>query len=266
MIICVSLISITPFIVVPIGTYFQLDPAYILFELTTPSNFMKNTLCGRILLPALRFFAVLAVVFEICRILSFVLACGACLLESTAYYIHTLKHKAMTIRHPFTFIINFQNYTCVLLNFSKTNSVTGQILLALITACLLTIIWFGYATVALRSTIPLPYYLILPTATLIEQIGVRQALTSGVNCHEQSSALLHIWKYAVLRTHNRKFMIKKIGGMQPIRLYARALSFNLFYLMRSTMGTVFTIIVTHRRCRVVGSCPEFCCLVCILAC
>jgi hypothetical protein len=116
MIISVSLISITPFVAVPIGTYFQLDPAYILFELTTPSYFMKNTLCRRILLPALRFFTVLAVVFEICRILSFVLACGACLLESTAYYIHALKHKAMTIRHPFTFRINLNGLSLIIKN------------------------------------------------------------------------------------------------------------------------------------------------------
>jgi hypothetical protein len=245
LILVVSFLALIPFITTPNLVYFQLDPTFVLVELTIPSSFMKNTIFGQIILPTFRFFTLLIDAIETCRIVSFVLVCGACLLQSTAIFIESLKNGAIKIRHRFIFLEDFQNYTNVVLNVSKANLIMGQNLLVMITACLLILIWSAYATVALRSTMPLPYYLILPTATLLGQIGFRQALASGINCHEQSCALLHIWKYAVLRTHNRKFMIKKIEGMPPIRVYARALSFNLYYLKRSTMGTVFTIIITH---------------------
>jgi hypothetical protein len=240
-----SFTASVPFIIAPVLTYFQFDPTFLLFNLTIPSFFMKNAIFVYFLLPLVRFITVLVYALEMCRILSFVLVCGACLLQSTAIFIESLKKKAMLIRHRFMFLINFQTYTILLMNCSKANLIMGQNVLVTITACLLILIWSGYATVALRSTIPLPYYLILPMATILGQLGFRQALASGINCHEQSCALLQIWKYTVLRTHNRKFMIKKVEGMPPIRVYARALSFNLYYLKRSTMGTSFTIIITH---------------------
>jgi hypothetical protein len=245
MICVVSFIALAPFIAAPIITYFQFDPSFVFFELTIPSFFMKNVIFAHFLLPTFRLFALLVVGSEACRIISLVMVCGTSLIRSTANFIETLAGKAMIIRSQFSFVANFQNYTTVVMNFSKVNLFLGQITLVLISSCILILVWSGYATVALRPTIPLPFYLILPLATLLEQLVCMQGLTSGINCHEQSCALLQIWRYAVLRTQNRKFMIRKVKGMIPIRVNAMAFSFNLFYLKRSIMGTIFTIVMTH---------------------
>jgi hypothetical protein len=241
----VSFMALAPFVAAPIITYFQFDPSYVFFELTIPSIFMKNAIFAHFLLPAFRLFALLLVGSEACRIISLVIVCVSSLLHSTAKFIERLADKGMIIRHQFSFLANFLNYTTVVMNFSKANLFLGQITLVLITSCILLMVWSCYATVAFRPTIPLPFYLILPLATLLEQLVCMQGLTSGINCHEQSCSLLRIWRYTVLQTGNRKFMIRKVKGMTPIRVNARAFSFNLFYLKRSTMGTIFTIVMTH---------------------
>jgi hypothetical protein len=241
----VSFMALAPFVAAPIITYFQLDPSYVFFELTIPSIFMKNAIFAHFLLPTSRLFALLVVGSEASRIISLGLVCGTSLIQSTANFIETLADKAMIVRHQLSFVANFQNYINVVMNFSNANLVIGQNSLVMITSYILIMVWSGYATVALRATIPLPFYLILPLATLLEQLVCMQALTSGINCYEKSCALLQIWKYTVLQTRNRKFIIRKVKGMTPIRVNARAFSFNLFYLKRSTMGTIFTIVMTH---------------------
>jgi hypothetical protein len=240
----ISLAALTPF-TVPFFTYFQLDPTYVLFKLMIPSHLMKNSIFGSLLLPTLRFFTLQLVLLECCRIMSFLVVSGICTLESTVRFIERLKINAKIIRHQFIFLMNLQNYTRLVMNFSKANSIMGQDIFVLITTAIIVLVWIGYVTVAFRSTIPPPYYIVLPMSTLVIQIAFRQGVKSTINCHEQSCALLQIWKHTVLRTHNRKFMIRKIEGMTPIRIYASALCFNFFYLQRSTMGTIFEIVVTH---------------------
>jgi hypothetical protein len=240
----VSLAALTPF-TVPFFTFFQLDPTYVLFKLMIPSHLMKNSIFGRLLLPTLRFFTLQLVALECCRIMSFLVVSGVCLFESTVMFIDRLKNKAKIIRHQFVFLMNLQNYSSLVMNLSKTSLMLGQDIFVFITAGIIVLVWIGYATVAFRSTIPPPYYMVLPMSTLVIQIAFRQGVKSTINCHEQSCALLQIWKHTVLRTHNRKFMIRKIEGMTPIRIYASALCFNFFYLQRSTMGTIFEIVVTH---------------------
>jgi hypothetical protein len=225
--------------------YFQLDTTYVLFKLMIPSHLMKNSIFGRLFQPTLRFFTLQLVVLECCRILSFLVVSGVCLFESTVMFIVRLKNKAKIIRHQFVFLMNLQNYSILVMNLSKASLMVGQDFFVIITTGIIVLVWIGYVTVAFRSTIPLPYYIVLPMSTLVIQIAFRQGVKSTINCHEQSCALLQIWKHTVLRTHNRKFMIRKIEGMTPIRIYASALCFNFFYLQRSTMGTIFEIVVTH---------------------
>jgi hypothetical protein len=241
----VSFSALVPFVVAPVITYFQLDPSYVFFELTIPSIFMKNYIFVHVLLPTSRFIALLVVGSEACRIISLGVVFVTSIVQSTAIFIEKLNYRAMIIRNQFFFIANFLNYTTVVIIFSKVNLFLGQISLVMISSCMLIMVWSGYATVALRPTIPLPFYLILPLATLLEQLVCMQALTSAIKCYEHSRTLLRIWRYTVLQTRNRKFMIRKVKAMTPIRVNARAFSFNLYYFKRSTMGTFYTIVITH---------------------
>jgi hypothetical protein len=241
----VSFSALVPFVVAPVIAYFQLDPTYVFFELTMPSIFMKNYIFVHVLLPTYRFIALLVVGSEACRIISLGVVFVTSIVQSTAIFIEKLNYRAMIIRNQFFFIANFLNYTTVVIIFSKVNLFLGQISLVMISSCMLIMVWSGYATVALRPTIPLPFYLILPLATLLEQLVCMQALTSAIKCYEHSRTLLRIWRYTVLQTRNRKFMIRKVKAMTPIRVNARAFSFNLYYFKRSTMGTFYTIVITH---------------------
>jgi hypothetical protein len=241
----VSFGALIPCVVAPVIAYFQLDPTYVFFELTIPSIFMKDNIFVHFLLPTSRFIGLLVVGSEASRIISLGVVCESSMVQSTAIFIEKLNYRAMIIRSQFLFLANFLNYTTVVMNFSNANLFLGQITLVMISSCILLMVWSGYATVALRPTIPLPFYLILPLATLLEQLVCLQGLTSGINCHEQSCALLRIWRYTVLQTRNRKFVIRKVEAMTPIRVKASAFSFDLFYLKRSTMGTFYTIVITH---------------------
>jgi hypothetical protein len=241
----VSFGALIPFVVAPVITYFQLDPTYVFFELTIPSIFMKNDIFVDVLLTTSRFITLLVVGSEAGRIISLGVVCGSSMIKSIAIFIEKLNYRAMIIRSQFLFLANFLNYTTVVINFSKANIFLGQITLVMISSCILIMVWSGYATVALRPTIPLPFYLILPLATLLEQLVCIQALPSAIKCYEQSRSLLRIWRYTVLQTRNRKFVIRKVEAMTPIRVNARAFSFDLFYCKRSTMGTFYTIVITH---------------------
>jgi hypothetical protein len=199
-----------------------------------------------IFLPSFRFCGVLFGAMETSRMMAFTIIGGMFTLRVFVVTIGSLKKKAKRIVHQYAFLLHITIYRRIEIAASLMDKSGGQMLLVMMSASMVFTVCFAYCSVVLSSfIISMPFYFAFPVATFLIQTATMQILRYGIYCYEQSTAVLRLWEFAVLKASNRRYMIRKVKGMRPIRVRASTLDFNLYFLKRSTMGTVFNAVTTH---------------------
>jgi hypothetical protein len=234
-----------PILFTPILIYHNFDPSYVIMELIIPSFVKEVPYIESLVLPSIRFCGVLLGAAESCRILSFMILWQYFFLKYTVITISFLTRKAKVIIHQFQFLLHFTIYKRARITNSMKSYPHGQIMSVLMGSTTVITVITAYLSVALHSSIQTSYYLIFPMSLLLEQVAFAQILTSGVYCYEGSSDLIQLWNCSVLKSRNRRYMVREIRSMTPIKFFTSALNYNFFFLRRSTIGTSFNTTVIY---------------------
>jgi hypothetical protein len=239
----VSFFITIPWAITPLIIFLKFDPTYIYF-----AGFIRGQpLPMEIFIISFRFLSCLIGAIESCRIISFYNIYGLFVLKVLVSSIQAQKQKAQKrkIQNQFSFLACFTLYGRLTIISAITQKSFSFGTLIMSFASMILIVCGGYVTVAMRSIVPLPFYLIFPLATILAQALTAQVLAFGIICYESSCELLRLWKYDVLGTSNRKYMARKVKGMIPIRFYASIFNYDFYFMKKSTATTFFHAAAIH---------------------
>lgn len=99
----------------------------------------------------------------------------------------------------------------------------------------------NFASIKLRHSIPMPFFLFFPIVAAIIPIIINALVPTAIQCRSLSEELLHKWRRR-LPLPWKSLMKRKLAASKPIIFYAGLFGFHFFPLKKDTKSTYYDTI------------------------
>lgn len=242
--IIVVLFAIFPYFATIVVIYFDFDPAGFVINDNLPESW-KNQFQVQAIAIFVRVFIMLCGCLDACRTfpLLFILLMIGLQMILQILLILAVESRRMIMMSNFK--LHLDNYIKLCLNISTFRDFQGEATAILIWTGSVLWVTVNFVSMKLYSVLPLFLYFFFFVLAIVCPVIVSQTLPYATNCHDHSKKLLWSWKISTVTGTNKKYLLRKIASLQPVRLCASIAGFNLFVVQNSTKSTYYNVIILY---------------------
>lgn len=126
-----------------------------------------------------------------------------------------------------------------------TNDFFANIAAILMGSAIILSVLFNFMSIKLYSVIPMPLYLFFPSVAVLIPVIADTLMPLSIRVNEKAQNLKEKWSRNFVHSAGRKYLRRKLMGINPLHILCGIGGFNFLKLIKSTKAWFYAQILNY---------------------